>query len=255
MNNKTRVDTDAILLIMKKLSDVLVHYLRNTSITPNQITSSNFLIFGPLICYFFIQGGMRNNIIAFVFLVIHSFFDLVDGELARQKNMRSDLGAWLEDSLDNLLQTIVIFSIALNILTNYESSWKYLAILAILGQSLANIYGLRLTNLFKIDPLTGNEELHKYFEKKNGSMIDDFLRNMLVPTQFAYILIFTLRFYVVIGIMFNILPHLFIVFGVFITIRSIMIYMIITLFQTKNKNLMRFGTFKYLFTSYELKST
>jgi phosphatidylglycerophosphate synthase len=245
MKEPTRVDNDVTLMSMKKVSDRLVDLLVKTPLTANQVTILNFLIFTPLIFYFLYLGGFVNNLIALGLLIAHSFFDLVDGELARKKNMQSKLGEWLENTFDGLLQTFVLFGITLHMLSRVEGPWSYVALIPLLGQGLANVLGLRLQYEYGVDPLTGSEKLNKLFTEKR-TLVDTFFRNMIVPTDPIFVYLFTLRFYLLMGIFINKVPLMYFIFGIFIIIRVIALYSMFALHYSKNKSYNSLAVFKFL---------
>ena len=242
---KTRVDSDMTLVWLKKLADIVVNVLLKTPVTPNQVTLANFLIFAPLASYLLFVGDYVHNLLALFVLIISSFIDLVDGELARQSKRVSKLGAWYESSLDPLTQSMVIFSIALHILFYIPADWKYLALLPLFSQGFANYLGITFSNLFKIDPLTGNPELNESANRSHSG-IDFLLRNIIVPTHWLFILLFTLRFHMIIGILLNVLPFTFLVFGVFITIRVMVMYLVLCLHYKDDTRLNKYEIFRYL---------
>ena len=245
MKKKTRVDTDVTLLYMKHYSDKVVKWLVKTPITPNQITIGSFLVFAPSVSYLLLVGGYRNNLIALGLLFLHSFLDLMDGEMVRQGKKSSRLGIWFESSLDPLLQMLVILSIVLHVLLNFSQPWRYLVFFAISGQWLANSLGVRLSYKFKIDPLTGNHEFNNALGD-SGLAIDRVLKNIIVPSTFIYMLLFTLRFHMIIGILLNILPYTFTIFGFFISFRALVVYLVLTLHYSDIPNLDKYATFRYL---------
>lgn len=77
----------------------LIGTLVKTNITPNQVTFTSFG-FAILSSFFFAQGNFTYTIIAIGFLHFSWILDLVDGDLARCKNLTSKLGAWLDPALD-----------------------------------------------------------------------------------------------------------------------------------------------------------
>lgn len=245
MKKKTRVDTDPTLLIMKKFSDPIVMILAKTPLTANQISIGSFLLFAPFTSFLLITGTQTSNLIALAVLILHSFLDLMDGELARQKKIVSRLGGWFESSLDPMMQHIVLISIAINVVCFTDSSVKYLAFLAILGQSVASILGGVLTNKFKIDPLTGNGEFNELVGTSKNSL-DFLMKNIMVPSHPTFIFLFTMRFYLIVGILSNRLPLLFALFAIGITVRSVLLYFIITAHFSDNPKLQKYAVFKYL---------
>ena len=77
------------------IADSIVRYIVRTSLTPNQITI--FSLFLALIgsTLFLFEHHILSSVGATLF-VLARFFDHVDGELARQKNMTSKLGYYLD---------------------------------------------------------------------------------------------------------------------------------------------------------------
>lgn len=245
MKKSARKTTDPTLIIQRKLTAPVVTFLANTPITANQITICNFLIFATLSAYFFFKGGFVNNLLGLANIVIYSYFDLVDGGLARQKNIQSSFGHWLDMSLDSMFQTIIMFIITLNILIGGTETWRLMALLPLLGQGIANVLGIRLTLNFGVDAFIGNVTLDKLFQKKR-SFIDHFIKNMVAPTDIFFLSLFTLRFYMLVGIFLNILPYTFILFGIAIIIRALSMYLILSFHYAKPEFTKKYATFLYL---------
>ena len=84
--------------------------LRNTSITPNQLSIIGF-IFGMLSAFFFSVGSYPCLMIGLLTYQICIILDCSDGTLARLKNMTSFLGEWLEWVFDLVREFFVIFGI------------------------------------------------------------------------------------------------------------------------------------------------
>lgn len=84
--------------------------LRNTSVTPNQLSVVGFT-FGILAAIFFSIGSYLYLIIGTLVYQICIILDYSDGSLARFKNMTSSLGEWLEWTLDPVRELFVIFGI------------------------------------------------------------------------------------------------------------------------------------------------
>jgi len=81
--------------ILRPLAKPLVKILLKTSITPNQVSVLSML---PAITalFFFIEGGYKNIIIGSIMAFIYLILDATDGQLAREKNLKSKLGHWLD---------------------------------------------------------------------------------------------------------------------------------------------------------------
>lgn len=243
--NKTRVDTDQTLVLMKRFSDPVVKMLVHTPLTANQISVFSFVFIAPAVSYLLITGGYVYGLIALFILIIHSFLDLMDGELARQKKLVSRLGSWYENTLDPLMQLIVLMSIILSILLTQEIWFKYIVLLGFLGQSYAHILGVIATEKFRVDPLTGNAALNESVGSSD-SILDFLLKNIMVPSHPFFVMILTMRFYLVFGIIFNQLFYAFLAFSIAISVRSFVLYLILTLHFSENPKLQRYAVFTYL---------
>lgn len=72
-----------------KLGKPFIIFLTHTSVTPNMITLINLIIMLPLICLM----AWEKSFFALALMVqIYMFLDIVDGNLARNKHMQSELG-------------------------------------------------------------------------------------------------------------------------------------------------------------------
>lgn len=85
------------LLLIKKYSFV----------TPNKITFLA-LVFGVFSAYFIIADKL---FLAFCLLQLSFVFDCLDGQLARYKNMSSELGMWFDNIVDRIVENIVLIAI------------------------------------------------------------------------------------------------------------------------------------------------
>ena len=95
--------------ILDKFSKPIALQLARTNITPNQVTILRFLFFIPLSTFFFSRGSWGKVIIGAVLANLFNFFDYVDGDLARFKNMYSDFGDRLEHVLDKVGLFLIFF--------------------------------------------------------------------------------------------------------------------------------------------------
>lgn len=77
------------------MATVLVKPLKHTPITPNQVTLVSVL-FGLAAAWEFSLGNLQGLIVGGVLFEISLVLDCVDGQLARAKNMASDLGRLID---------------------------------------------------------------------------------------------------------------------------------------------------------------
>lgn len=115
-----------------KLVEPLLPILSKTFITPNMITLFNSF-FALVILYF---GYNKRYFSVAIFIQIYLFLDILDGNLARYKNMKSELGAKLDSINDRFFYTLIFVFIGIK---NIQLP------LIILVVVLINIYGIIAT--------------------------------------------------------------------------------------------------------------
>ncbi len=115
--------------------------IRNTNVTPNQLTVLSLCI--ALAGCFGFAIGTRSMIIFGLILVQASYiFDCADGQLARYKQMFSPVGGWLDQMADRIKEFGIYFSLAYGY-TRYHSGvsiWA-LAMVALFSLYLLEYYG------------------------------------------------------------------------------------------------------------------
>ncbi|MFC1724236.1 CDP-alcohol phosphatidyltransferase family protein [candidate division KSB1 bacterium] len=80
----------------------IAYWIRNTKVTPNQITI--FRNLSTLIIYYLIYlAEYKYLLIAGISMNIWAVFDNVDGQLARLKKAESKFGGWMESTFDPML--------------------------------------------------------------------------------------------------------------------------------------------------------
>lgn len=82
----------------------LVMKLVNTPITPNMITLFNLLINVPICC---VLAWNRQYILLAVFIQIYCTFDILDGNLARNKQLSTKIGKILDNISDYIFYGVV----------------------------------------------------------------------------------------------------------------------------------------------------
>lgn len=124
------------------LSIRLVYLLRNTPVTPNQITL--FSLFLCLIGCVGFSTGIRGDVIAGLVLVEISYvFDCADGQLARYRQQFSAIGGWLDQVADRIKEFAIYFSLAYGYSRWHPgavSVWEW-AVTALFALYLLEYYG------------------------------------------------------------------------------------------------------------------
>lgn len=96
-----------IIKIFKNSIEPIVKLMDKMNITPNMVTIFGFLV-SILSAFFFFKGYFR---IAGLTLIFASIFDSLDGALARISGNYSDLGAFLDSSLDRVSEFAILFAL------------------------------------------------------------------------------------------------------------------------------------------------
>lgn len=115
-----------------KLVEPILPTISKTFITPNMVTIAN-IIFSFIVFY-----GAYNEkyIFCAIGIQIYLFLDVLDGNLARYKNMKSKLGAKLDTICDTFFYNLIFVFLGIN-----RVSW----ILILCVIALVNLYGIIAT--------------------------------------------------------------------------------------------------------------
>ena len=204
MISKFLVDPDGedsmkIVLFMKKISYPIADKLKNTSITPNQITFLSFLT-GIISGLFFYLAEPSFLIIGAILIFISYMLDYMDGRLAKIRNMRTRLGGFLDHVSDSSKHAIVFFGVVWGIY-NATGDFK----IWIFGFSAAASYLLaRLTH----------EMFRRYFMEIADDITNKEKKARGIIKEFFYdgnqVMILT-----VIGAIFNRLDWIIMLFGIY----------------------------------------
>jgi len=90
----------------------LVYQLRNSAVTPNQLTITS-LILGLISACFFARGVWASLIVGSLIYQASYILDCADGQLARYRKQYSPIGGWLDQIADRIKEFAVIYALAL----------------------------------------------------------------------------------------------------------------------------------------------
>jgi CDP-L-myo-inositol myo-inositolphosphotransferase len=107
---KSRTDSWLTKLINRRISLVITKRIANFPITPNQITVINFLI-GITGCLAILHGTPLSIAAGSVVFLLSSILDGCDGELARLRFQKSQIGAWLDVTTDNVVHWFLFYAL------------------------------------------------------------------------------------------------------------------------------------------------
>jgi phosphatidylglycerophosphate synthase len=98
------------IYIHEPIAKIFVRGLKNTRVTPNQVTYLSVLI-GFASGYSFSQGSWVSSIAGGILLELTLILDCIDGQLARAKNMASDLGRLIDGIAGYFAYLAVVYGI------------------------------------------------------------------------------------------------------------------------------------------------
>ena len=124
-------EEDIFAYPLRYISTMITNFLIKTSITSLQITWIH-LILGIISAVLFGFGNYILTIVAFIIYIISMILDFVDGEIARYKNTRSEVGVWLDHVSDNILLFLLVAGISIGeFQITKDSSIVILALIAL----------------------------------------------------------------------------------------------------------------------------
>jgi phosphatidylglycerophosphate synthase len=120
-------------ILSRPASRLLTRMILNTPISPNQITLIS-LFLGLVSAFLFFQGSYGTGVIAAMLLVLSTWVDGADGEIARLKFMETGIGKKLDIYSDNIIHFLVFTAIGCGVyFKTDENIFLYLGGLAGLG--------------------------------------------------------------------------------------------------------------------------
>ena len=218
-----------------KISTLMVRLLNRYKITPNQITIFNFFftIIGGI--YFFSRGTWIGNIFGVIVCLINVLLDYVDGDYARQTNNTSPVNAWLDVCGDIIIRNCIMAGIAFGIYKNSFTLWVIL--LYFISSNASHIISFYYNNTFGFDSYKGNTLFRKWMNVK-PTIFNRFMKNVIDPTSsFAGLVIYTVRYWIILGAIFNFMRPVFIYLTVVITFQWMLMFVLYALHLSKYKKL------------------
>jgi phosphatidylglycerophosphate synthase len=125
---------------------ILVYLLRNTRVTPNQVTFSATILAAVSCALFILLPGYWGAIVATVVFELSFILDCVDGQLARIKKTASTIGHHLDFLMDEIKAFLVFGAVTVRL---YRFSLEpYFLIVGIAGMACLGA-GLSMTTFMR----------------------------------------------------------------------------------------------------------
>lgn len=157
------LETDSMInrLFSRSVSRLITRLVIHMPITPNQVTVISFL-FGLISTWFFIQGVYWMTLLGSVILVISTWIDGVDGELARLTFRESKVGAKMDITLDCLVNFMVFFSIGMGLTrASGDNLYTILGIFSVFGGIISFVFMNALISESKSPEISDSISMNK----------------------------------------------------------------------------------------------
>lgn len=222
-------------IVYQEFNYPVVKWCVDKGITANQATIFNHIITLTFGCFFFSRGSYWGWICGLIVCLVNGFIDYLDGDIARMNKSESKLGVWLDSGFDVIVQNAVMGAIAVGCFKmGLPLVW---IVLFFIGNAANNFVSFNYNHKFGFDSANGNNVFIDIMNKK-PTQINIFFKNLIDPTtSHVYLFIYTLRYWIAIGAVFNIMPMCFIVMTIIGNIKWAIMYMLYALHLAGEKRL------------------
>lgn len=209
--------------------------LTKLGVSANAVTIFNMIFTVGAGCYFFSQGSVWANYCALGVLFVNVILDYLDGDIAKFSGTCSPVGVWLDNKGDIFVQNAIMAGIAMGC---HRLGLNIGIILTFfVANSTLNMVSLHFNDTFGFESYKGNELFRKYMDTK-PHVFNRIFKNIVDPTSSPVgIFLFTVRYWILIGIFFNVMPLCFIYITILHAGRALFMYVIYALHLAQYKKL------------------
>ena len=204
--------------IMRKFSIIFTLFFVKINITANQVSSLS-IVLGIISAFLFMKGTYTYYLLASLFLFLWFVLDHSDGEVARYKKQKSNLGHFLDKMMHSVIHPLVFLGIGFGLYNSSEN--LYWLIFGIISSFC--LFLIDLTNLNKLETQVSKNLV----EKDKIKTYKKFFKFNFIY-QFQWIFIF-----IIIASFFNLLSYLLVLYT-FVFVSKAMISFLNTIIYVKN---------------------
>lgn len=194
---------------VEKFVWTIVYYLANFAIkplillkiTPNQITFWSAIINFVMATFCFSKGTYLWSLGGLFFLLLHTYFDLVDGSLARATGLTSKLGRWMDLVCDYLGTAVVIIGIGYGaVIQSGNVIWLLTATAIIFAK-----FSLATAHLYYGNSIYRSMDFRNEFRKDSQKMtsIDRLIENFINPDSALFFFFYNIRYFLFLSVVLN----------------------------------------------------
>lgn len=171
----------------RKISTIITYFLLRTSISPNLVTSINFII-SSLASILFLFPLTTTWFLGILLYQISHIVDGVDGEIARFKHQESKKGALLDDIRHNFANSFLLLCLGIGLFEIYGKT--YLIILGAVGSIFVLLNDILNKILPPLQSLNSLILKFKFQQKQNKFL--EFVRGLFTFGVLGYVLLVAL---------------------------------------------------------------
>lgn len=212
-------------IFLRKFSVIIAYYLNQIGVVPHQVLFFRIFVFGGLSLFFFYSNNYLYNLIGLFFISLCYFFDLVDGDLARNYDKVTRVWGFLDWNFDALILNSIILTFTLKFLNNGDNPIFIIAGIMIL---FGTIFSSKMTELFRhrfnINCGQWSKIIEDYLKNNTLDKLSIFFYWLITPKWFILDLLSNFKQYLLIGIIFNIMPFTILGFAIAINLRWLILF-------------------------------
>ena len=222
------------------VSKPLISVLKDIGATPNQVTIFNHILTLTVVVWAFSRGTWLGGLIGCFVMFINVLFDYADGDLAVKTGQQSPAGEWFDSVFDVVIQNAVMAAVAIGC---FKMGMPLITVIwFFVGNAACNLVSFHYNATFEFNSHSGNKLFRQYMEKSQHGFIrwniNRFFKNLIDPTSSAVgLVLYTARYWVLIGAIFNIMPLTFLIVTVLLNIRWFIMYVLYALHLKEYKKL------------------
>ena len=233
----SKIDHDQVIVILRKFSVKIAGYLNLLGFYPNQITLIRVFLFWVGASILFYVEDYVLNLLWLWFLFLYFFFDLVDWDLARNHNKKSDLWRFLDENLDLIVLNVIIFSLTLKMLSHgYSNLYVIWGMLALLGWIVGLRLWLYLQYCLNINCVEWNPLIEQYLSDKKLDFFSKFFYWLIVPRSLFDHFFSSFRYFLLIGVFTWFIHVALLIYGVASILRGLLLFVFISLYCRDNQD-------------------
>jgi phosphatidylglycerophosphate synthase len=217
-----------VTLFLRKWSVVVAYYLNKVGITPHQVLFFRVIFFGWGSLPLFYSENYIYNLIGLFLITLCYFFDLVDGDLARNHDQVTPLWGFLDGNFDAIVLNSIILTFTLKFYNHWYESLYVMAWTIIL---YGTIFSSKMTELFqnhfKIGCGQWSDIIENFLRDHTFDRRSVFFYRLITPKGFPFSLLSNFRDYLLVGILFHAMPYAILGFAIAINIRWILLFIMV----------------------------